>query len=71
MQVDWKQKTITIANLFGDTVKTLENKPEIDGFSWEKEIHSLRLVKGKNGHEISEKNLINNLIKELIELDCR
>lgn len=64
-----EQKTITIATFFGDTVKTLENKPEIDGFSWEKEIHSLRLVKGKNGHELSEKNLINNLIKELIELD--
>lgn len=64
-----EQKTITIANFFGDTVKTLESKPEIDGFSWEKEIHSLRLVKGKNGHELSEKNLINNLIKELIELD--
>lgn len=64
-----EQKTITIANFFGDTVKTLEGKPEIDGFSWEKEIHSLRLVKGKNGHELSEENLINNLIKELIELD--
>lgn len=64
-----EQKTKTIANYFGETIKTLESKSEIDGFSWEKEIHSLRLVKGKNGHELSEKNLINNLIKELIELD--
>ncbi len=64
-----EQTTKRIANYFGETVKNLEKNPKITGFAWKKDINSLRLEKGKNGHNLTEKNLINVLIKELIELD--
>lgn len=64
-----EEKNKTIANFFGDIVKTLETNPKIDGFEWRKGINSLRLDKGKNGHELTEKNLTKVLLKELVELD--
>ena len=64
-----EQTTKKIANYFGETVKTLEENSEINGFNWEPGINSLRLEKGKNGHIFTEKNLITVLFKELIELD--
>lgn len=59
-----------IANNFGNIISSLQNKSEINAFSWCGKIPSLRLEKGKNGHQFNEKNLINTLLNELVELDC-
>lgn len=58
-----------IEKFFGNTIKELEAKDEIDSFAWTNKTPSLRLKKAKDGHDFTEKNLIKNLFKELIELD--